>query len=118
MLTFEQTLAQLHKWLNEPVAVSVHPSAPWMPLQVAILFGQLTHAEEPPDHIRTHLAQTEADDDVFFFFVGQDDHRSHFVIARALFESAEMESTTLGAEMLAIWVRGIRLNVILQPNGA
>jgi hypothetical protein len=114
---FEETLGQLQGWLGEHVAVAISPRLPGAaPLQVAMIFGVLTHSEEPPDHVRAHVSRAVSDDEVFFFFIGEE-RRSHFVLTRALFESAELQGTTLGDELFAINLRGVRIILILHPNG-
>lgn len=118
-LTFEQTMSQLQGWLHEQVAVSVHPSQRGAPVQVAMLMGKLVNTQEPPGHIQAQLPASAPVADSFFFFVAADEagqDRSHFVLTESAFTGATMEGSNLGKAMLTIWLNGIHLRVILQPN--
>lgn len=116
MLTFEQTLQQLHGWLGREVAVAVNPALVGsMPLQVAMFFGTLAHAEEPPAHIRGLLPPGADEPELFVFFVGEE-RRSHFMLSPAYFLSAELTSSNLSQALLGITMQGVRLLVLLEPN--
>lgn len=116
MLTFEQTLEQLHAWLGRRVAVSVNPATVGsMPMQVAMFFGGLNHAEEPPPHVRIPVPGSPAEFELFAFFVGEE-RRNHFMISPAFFISGELQQTSLGEELLAITMPAVRVLVLLEPN--
>jgi hypothetical protein len=105
MLTFEETLQELHAWLGRDVAVAVNPALVGsMQLQVAMFFGVLTHAEEPPSHIQAALPQGTAEPDLFVFFVGEE-RRNHFMVSSAYFTSAELQTSRLAESLLAITCR-------------
>jgi hypothetical protein len=116
MLTFEETLHQLHAWLGRNVAVAVNPALVGsMPLQVAMFFGVLTHAEEPPSHIQAALPQGGAQPELFVFFVGEE-RRNHFMVSPAYFMSGELQTSRLCESLLAITMPAVRVLVLLEPN--
>lgn len=116
MLTFEETLQQLRGWLGREVAVAINPALVGsMPLQVAMFFGVLTHAEEPPAHIRAALPPSAAEPELFVFFLGEE-RRNHFMLSPAYFLSAELTSSNLSQALLAITMHAVRLLVLLEPN--
>lgn len=104
MLTYEDTLAQLLAWMDQPVYVTVVPVVKPL-LQVAQIFGTLTQGKDLSEAARAKLGTDEA----LFFDLGPDfnGHHSCFVIPRDHFDAAQMPDE----DTLAITLRGCYLTV-------
>jgi len=87
-----------------------------MPLQVAMFFGVLTHAEEPPAHVQAALSQGIAQPELFVFFVGEE-RRNHCMVSPGYFMSAELQESQLCEALLAVTMPAVRVLVLLEPNG-
>ena len=112
MLTYEDMLAKLLGWIDQPVTVTVVPAFDGA-MQVAGMGGVLRRASPPPEALK---AMTGHGSEILFFYVGDDEdwNRRWFAITQAQFERAlTSPSLTGGGDMLVVMQRMV--NIAISP---
>ena len=118
MLSYEDALARLLGWIDEPVSVTLTPDYEGA-MQVAGMSGVLRRGTAP-----AAVAQvTGHAGEVLFFFVGEDFvegepswQRRYFVITRDQFVRAFTHPSAFGGEMLVISQRNVNISISLVPE--